>query len=174
MKKWTSILLALALAVSVLSGCGKQTPAPAETVTIEGSASEIIEKIYEKHKAIDLMLVTMDVDLSDPDAVLYNTGLSSDRLAEAAVSETMLGQPYSLVVVKVKDASDAAAAAKDMYNNIDTRKWICVAADTKIAAYAGDVAVFFMVNSDFSGDVTTDSMMDAFQAACGGAVDLIQ
>lgn len=170
MKKWTSILLALTVVLTLMAGCGNKQPAQTESpAKIEGTASEIIEKIYAQHKPVDLSLVTMDVDLSDPDAVAYQLGLdSADKLAEAAVSETMLGQPYSLVVVKVKDAADAGTVAKEMYEKIDTRKWICVMADTKMAAYAGDVAVFFMVNSDFAGDASVESIGEAFLAAAGG------
>lgn len=171
MKKMTAILLTLALAVSLLAGCGAKAPAAEEkSVAIEGTPTEIIEKIYAQHKAVDLALVTMDVDLSDADAVAYNLGLSSsDKIEAAAMSETMLGQPYSMAVVRVKNADDAAAVAKEMYDNIDTRKWICVAADTKAVAYAGDVVVFFMVSSDFAEDASTDTIMEAFRAVAGSA-----
>ena len=43
-------------------------------------------------------------------------------------------------------------------------------ADTKVAAYSGDVVMFFMVNSDFAEQVTTESMVEAFMAAVGGDV----
>lgn len=170
MKKWTSILLIFAMMLTLFVGCGKKEPAQTEApAKIEGSASEIIEKIYAQHKPVDLALVTMDVDLSDPDAVAYNLGLSSgDKVAEAAISETMLGQPYSMAVVKVKDGADVQSVAQEMYDKIDTRKWICVMADTKAAAYAGDVAVFFMVNSDFADVASTESIMEAFRAVAPG------
>lgn len=174
MKKQFSVLLVLALALSILAGCGAKEPASAPVTTMEGTPTEIIEKIYAAHKAVDLSLVTMDVDLSDGDAVLYNLGLSSaDKLDSAAVSETMLGQPYSMVVVKLKDAADAAATAKAMYDGIDTRKWICVAADTKTAASYADVAVFFMVNSDFAGEMSVESFLEAFRSVCGSDVNVI-
>lgn len=175
MKKWIAMLLTLALALSMLAGCGAKTQTPeAPKGGVEGTAAEIIEKIYAQHKPIDLSLVSMDVDLSDPDAVKYMTGLdSAEKIAEAAVSETMLGQPYSLVVVRVKDAADAQAVARQMYEGIDTRKWICVAADTKTAAYSGDVAVFFMVSSDFADCASVETVAEAFQAACGGTADVI-
>lgn len=171
MKKMTSVLLLFALALSMLAGCGAKKEPDAPVVSIEGTPVEIIDKIYNAHKYVDLNLVTMDVDLSDPDAVAYNLGLSSvDKLDAAAVSETMLGQPFSMVVVKVKNPSDAETVAREMYNGIDTRKWICVAADTKTAAAAGDVAVFFMVSSDFAEDMSTDSFLEAFRAVAGGTI----
>lgn len=168
MKKWICIILAALL----LAGCTPKAPEAAGG--IEGTPEEIIAKIYEQHKEIDLALVGMDVDLSDQDAVVYYTGLSSaDQLAAVSVSETMLGQPYSLVVARVKNASDAAQVAKDMYDKIDTRKWICVAADTKTAAYSGDVVMFFMIDSEYSDVATTNSMATAFKTACNGVASVI-
>lgn len=175
MKKLTSVILILTLAVSLLAGCGAKAPAPGAAGGIEGTAPEIIEKIYEKHAPIDLSLMTMDVDISDADAVLYYTGLqSAENVEEAAVSETMLGQPYSLVVVRLKEGADAAKTAQEMLKGIDTRKWICVAADTAVAAYSGNVVMFFMINSEYSDAATTESMVAAFQEACGGNPVVIQ
>jgi hypothetical protein len=57
-----------------------------------------------------------------------------------------------------------------MLEKIDNRKWVCMEADTEIAAYYGDVAMFFMVSSEFASQVTTATMMDAFKAVCGGTV----
>lgn len=165
-------ILAVLLAALMLTACGsKPAAAPGG---IEGTPEEIIAKIYAAHKEIDLALAGMDVDLTDENAVAYYTGLSSaDKLSAAAVSETMLGQAYSLVVVRVKDSKDAAAVAKEMYDGIDTRKWICVAADDKTAAYSGDVVMFFMISSDFAEDATAASMAEAFKTACGGNATIL-
>lgn len=174
MKKLFSMLLVFSLVLSLAACGGKKEPEAPAVEKIEGTPVQIIDKIYNTHKYVDLSLVTMDVDLSDPDAVAYNLGLSSaDKLEAAAVSETMLGQPYSMVVVKVKNPADAAAVAKEMYDGIDTRKWICVAADTKTAAAAGDVAVFFMVSSDFAEDMSTESFLEAFRDVAGGTITTI-
>lgn len=154
------------MALTLFAGCEKKAPA----VSISGTPEEIITKIYAAHKEIDLSLVGMDVDLADENAVVYYTGLANgEKLSAAAVSETMLGQPYSLVVVRVKDAADAAGIAKEMYSKIDQRKWICVAADTKTAAYCGDVVMYFMIDSEYADVATTESMLAAFQSVCAGA-----
>lgn len=172
MKKRISAFVLLALVLALLAGCSSKEPAAQPGIS--GTPEEIIAKIYEAHKPIDLSLVGMDVDLTDENAVQYYTGLESgDRLSAVSVSETMLGQPYSLVVARVKDGADAAKVAKEMYDNIDTRKWICVAADTKTAACYADVVMFFMVDSAYSADVTAQSIADAFQTVCGGKVTMI-
>lgn len=176
MKKWTCLFLTFTLVLCLFAACGsKETPTEPASGGVDGTMEEVIEKIYAQHKDIELSLITMELDLSDSDAVGYYTGMeSAELLSAAAVSETMLGQPYSMVVVRVKDPSDAASVAQKMLNNIDMRKWICVAADTKVAAYSGDVAMFFMINSDFGEDATTDSIAEAFKAACGGTAQILR
>ena len=170
MKKLFSIILALGLLLC-FAGCAKQAAPQAGPA---GTPGEIIEKIYENHQPLKLNVVTMDIDLNDPDAIRYNTGLESgDKLSAVSLSEAMMGQAYSLVVARVKDAADAPQVAKDIYDNVDTAKWICVNADTKTAAYCGDVVMFFMAGSQFAESATTDTILEAFKTVCGGNVTVI-
>ena len=170
MKKYMCLLLALL--VLSLAACGEKA-APIKTV--EGTPEEIIAKIYENHQALKLKVMTTELDLSDADSVSYMTGLQSgDKLSAAWVSEPMISsQAYSLVVARVKNAADAAQVAKEMFDQVDTAKWICVNADTKTAAYCGDVVMLFMVDSQFAESATTDSMLEAFKTVCGGNVTVV-
>ena len=170
MKKLMCVLLALMLLS--LAACGEKA-APAKSV--EGTPEEIIAKIYENHKALKLNVMTTELDLSDADGVSYMTGLQSgDKLSAACVSEPMMSsQAYSLVVARVKNAADAAQVAKEMFDQVDTAKWICVNADTKTAAYCGDVVMLFMVDSQFAESATIDSMLEAFKTVCGGNVTVV-
>ena len=170
MKKLICVLLAAMLLLS-MTGCGeKAEPQKAP----EGTPGELIDKIYENHQALQLKVFTMDLDLADPDAVRYNLGLeSADKLSAAAASEAMMGQAYSLVVLRVKDAADAPQVAKDIYDKVDTAKWICVNADTKTAAYCGDVVLFFMAGSQYADSATTETILEAFKTVCGGNVTVI-
>lgn len=169
MKKLIAAILTLTLAVS-LFGCAKKgTEAPVPVGNVPGTLEEIIDKIYENHHEMELPLLTMVLDLSDNNTLEYNTGLTSaEGITEAAVSEPMMGQPYSLVLVRCADAGKAAETAKTMYDSVDMRKWICVQADTKFAGSAGDLAIFFMVSSEFADQATVESMQTAVQAVCGG------
>ena len=89
MKKLLSILLALLL-LAALTGCSK---APAPQQSVEGTPEEIIAKIYENHQPLKLNVISMELDLTDADAVAYNTGLeSADKLSAVCVSEAMMGQ----------------------------------------------------------------------------------
>jgi hypothetical protein len=138
----------------------------------------LISDIYANHGPLQLMLDTFPNEYMPQEMVMesitYYAGLADDsKVQEVAISEPMMGQAYSLVLVKVAEGADAAEVAKEMFDNIDQRKWVCVEADTKVAAYCGDVVMFFMVNSDFAEQVTTESMVEAFKAAVGGDVTVI-
>ena len=203
MNKIISMTLVLALMLTLLVGCGGKTeetqqaettvpvvvttepvieetePAVEETQPAADSEMKaLINDIYANHGPIELMLDTIPNEYfpieSIMESITYYTGLADgSNIAEIAISEPMMGQAYSLVVLKVTNAEDAAAVAQEMYENIDQRKWVCVEADTKTAAYAGDVVMFFMVNADFAEQVSTESMVEAFKAAVGGEVTVI-
>lgn len=174
MKKIIALLLCLTLAAAMVACGGKEEKKSTAAKNLEGTMEEIIASVQEAHGAVELPLMTMAMDLTDVDALTYNTGLTSaEKISEVAVCEPMMGQPYSLVMVRANSAEDAAAVAQEMYDNIDTRKWVCMEADTKVAASYGDVAMFFMVNSDFAEQTTTDKMVEAFKTVCGGDVTVI-
>ena len=136
------------------------------------TTAEIISMIYEK-KPVDLFLDTVTLDLSDTDTVKFIAGLSStDGIKEISVSEPMMGsQAYSMVLVRVSDSANAASVAQTMKDNINPRKWVCVEADDIKAASKGDLALFFMVDSQFADTVTASEIMDAFKSVCGGSLD---
>lgn len=136
------------------------------------TTAEIISMIYEK-KPVDLFLDTVTLDLSNADTVKFIAGLSStDGIKEISVSEPMMGsQAYSMVLVRVSDSANAASVAQTMKDNINPRKWICVEADDIKAASKGDLALFFMVDSEFADTVTASEIMDAFKSVCGGSLD---
>ena len=168
MKKLIVTVLAVLLALSV-SGCAKK-----EAGGVDGTTSEIIDKIYANHAPMDLHVDTMELDVTDGDAVAYNTGLTSgEKLSQASVSEAMMSQAYSLVVLRVKNAADAPQVARDVYDNVNTRKWICVEADTKTVMYSGDVVVLFMVDSGFDDVATVESIQEAFKAVCNGNMTIV-
>ena len=203
MKKFISLTLALAMVLTLAVGCSKkpvetqpettvpvtettapvteETEAPeteAPVVEDNNSMKALIEAIYAAHAPLELMMDTLPNEYFPVESIMegitYYTGLADgSKISEIAISEPMMGQAYSLVVIKVANADDAAAVAQEMYDNIDQRKWVCVEADTKTAAYAGDTVMFFMVNSTFADQVTTESMVEAFKTVVDGEVTVI-
>lgn len=176
MKK-IALILALAMALSLFTGCTnagettETTTEPAITAP-EGTTEELINKLYE-NVTVELPLMTMPVDLTDVDALTYMTGLTdASNLVEVSVSEPMMGsQAYSVLMVRVTDEAEAETVAQNIFDNIDTRKWICVEATTKQAAVCGDLVMFVMLDPQYG--VSCDQLVEAFTTVCGGTVESV-
>ena len=164
MKKWIALMLVLALAVS-MAACGSKAKTP-----LAGTMEENALKIMEI-APVEFMGGCIPVDLTDADSVKYFTGLQGgEKLTDLAVYESMLGaQAFSLILARVADAGDAEAVAKEMTDNIDTRKWICVGADEKIVAGYSDTVMLIMLDSQLG--LSAQSYVDAFKSVCGGELD---
>ena len=194
MKKYIAFLLTLALALS-LSACrcakepvtpngtdattaptkATESTKPAESKTLSGTMEENINKIMEENPT-EFMGGVIPLDLEDvsEDALLAfesYTGLQTrDMIKDGAVYEPMMGSlAFSLVLVRVTDAAKAEQVARDMKENIDPRKWICVEADQVMLAGYGDVVMFIMLDSQ--NGQTAQSYVDAFKKVCGGELD---
>ena len=170
MKKFISVILMAALALSLFAACGKTDDAPKGADLSGETVEALIEKIYEQ-KMPEFALMTMPVDLADAEMTAWLTGVSDPALLkEAAVSESMMGsQAYSLVMVRVNDAAKAEEVAQMMLDNIDPVKWICVQADDIDAAIYGDLVLFVMIDSQFG--IPAADMIGAFKTVTGGVLD---
>ena len=178
MKK-IALILALVL---VLAACGANTPetstpadttAPVETTEPMIETEELLNKIYE-HVTVELPLMTMPIDFADEYTLTAFTGATSaEGLIEGAFNESMIGaQAYSLSLVKCESAEKAAELAQTMFDNIDTRKWVCVEATEKQAVVAGDLAFFVMLNPEYG--VSADQIVTAFTTVVGTEVTVIK
>ena len=199
MKK-IALLLSLVLLLGCMTACGSkptetttpptttapvETTVPVETQPIETEpviesepevvlteTEELLNKIYE-NVTVELPLMTMPIDLADEFALSTYTGATSaEGMIEGAFNESMIGaQAYSLTLVKCESAEAAAALAQTMFDNIDTRKWVCVEATEKQAVVCGDLAFFVMLNPEYG--VTCDQLVEGFTTVCGGSVDSV-
>ena len=145
-----------------------ETTAPAESEPIESEpefvlteTEELLNKIYE-NVTVELPLMTMPIDMTDEFALTTYTGAASaEGMIEGAFSESMIGaQAYTLTQVKCESDEAAVALAQTMFDNIDTRKWVCVEATEKQAVACGDLAFFVMLNPEYG--VTSDAIVEAF------------
>ena len=114
----------------------------------------LVDKIYE---GLELFpsLATMELDLTDMDMVTYETGLTSVEDVDGIVvsAPMMSSQAYSMILVKAKDSSKADLIAKEMNDNVNPNKWICVSAEKVYATSCGNVAFLVMTNADMANDV---------------------
>ena len=142
------------------------TPAAPAEVDLKGDMATIIDGIYAISPT-PLPVMTMPVDLNDEYALPSFTGLTDKTpVKEAVVSESMMGaQGYSVVLVRLNDATDAETVAKAMAEGINTRKWICVSADDLRVVACDDLVLLVMIDPQL--DVKTDNMIAAFGQLCG-------
>ena len=131
---------------------------PKSNVTISSTddMQNLINSVYEGQvDNLPPTLNTQIVDINNADVLKSFTGLTSNENIDAVVvSEPMIGsQAYSFVLVKVKDGTDADSIAKQMSENIDTRKWICVEAEKLYATSVDNLAVLVMSSDEWATPV---------------------
>jgi len=172
MKKIVSVVLALAMVLS-MAACGGKKTEETETpaLSVAGTMEELLNKTIEE-RPVEFMGGVIPVDLTDSSedglwALKNYTGLEdAAKITEAAAFEPMMGSmAFSMVLVRLADGADSKAVAESMKSGIDTRKWICVEADDLKVAGFGDVVMLIMLNSD-SG-MTAQSFVDAFAKVAG-------
>lgn len=144
-----ALIVAIVYAVLVVNNKPKTNLEP---VTSGDDLVALVNKIYEGQGELYSSLMTQVVDVTDKDTVSYNTGLTTgENLEYLVISEPMMmPQAYSLILAKVKGGVDANAVAKEMSENIDTRKWICVSAEKLYATSSGDVVFLIMTNEEMA------------------------
>ena len=139
----------------------------------DAELNDMVDEIY-KLQPVDLMgMETTAIDLTDESWYNYLAGLTADNVGKvdaAVISESMTGsQAYSLVLARVKDPADAKEIATSMEDNINLRKWVCVAADRARVVTFGDKVLFVMADSELT-DV--DALVDAAAQAFGVTFDM--
>lgn len=124
----------------------------------------LVDKIYEGAPIEMPSLMTQELDMTDAETVKYITGIKNiDNIEYAVVSEPMMtSQAYSLMLVKVKEGVDANRIAKEMNENVDVRKWICVTAERVYSAASGDVVCLVMSNKE-----TAKTVFESFKNIAG-------
>lgn len=110
----------------------------------------LVDEIYKGQDNLFSTLETAEIDVTDADTVAFNTGLvNGDNLEYLAVSQPLMSsQAYELVVAKVKAEVSADEVAKEMSENIDMNKWICVSANKLYATSSGDIVFLVMAGEE--------------------------
>lgn len=170
MNKTTKIIIAVAavlIVVAIVVGIVLMTSRPKtnlEPITSGEDLTALVEKVYEGLEIEMPMVMSQMVDVADSDMVQYITGLTNTENIEYVVaSEPMMtSQAYSLVLVKVKDGVNANEIAKEMNENIDNRKWLCVTAEKVYSTSSGNVVCLVMSNEE-----TAKAVYENFKTLAG-------
>lgn len=159
MKK-ISVLMALILVLLALVGCGASNnggSSAAPAVTLEGTPSEIVDKIYASApEDLEYPMMLTTSELTEDNSV-YMTGVERSEYKEGAVSESMVGSiAYSMVVLRANDAEGAQALADSVKEKVDPRKWICVEAEKKVVEQRGDLVLLVMSGTDLADQIVAN------------------
>ena len=167
MNKTVKILIGVGVAVVAILvavfAFGSKTTSNLKVSSAE-DLTALVDQIYEGVSIEMPMLMTQALDMTDAETVKYFTGLENiDNVEYVVASEPMMtSQAYSLMLVKVKDGADANSIAKEMNENVDERKWICVTAEKIYSVASGDVVCLVMSNAD-----TAKTVFDSFKTIAG-------
>lgn len=115
----------------------------------------MFEKIYSDLGDTLPSLETAEIDVNDASLVTTFTGLKSNKDVEAlVVSEPLINaQSYSAVAVKVKNGADIETMKKEMLDNINTHKWICVSAEKVYVTNSGNIIFLVMASENWAKPV---------------------
>lgn len=80
----------------------------------------------------------------------FSVGLTDAEGLTAAANlvPMMMTTAYSLVMVSLEDEADAEAVSQDFMNNLDWRKWVCVAPSNALTARKGNLVLCLMASDE--------------------------
>ena len=133
-------------------------------------SKEDVVKMMEKIKDSDKlpMIETREIDIADKEQVESYTGIKSISLiSDVVVNEPLMGsQAYSVVAIRVKDVSNVEKIKKEVYNNINMRKWICVGAEKLVVTNIDNLVFVVMTDEDWF-DVSYNLFKDYVDQSVG-------
>lgn len=149
------VLVIIAAVIAVLTVTNGNKSGAGVSVNSAADLTALVDDIYAKVTIEMPSVMSQEIDISDLDSVKAFTGLDSNSdLEYVVVSEPMMSsQAYSLVLAKVKAGADVNKIAKEMNENIDARKWICVTAEKVYTTSSGDVICLVMSNEETAKNV---------------------
>ncbi|MBR7142768.1 MAG: hypothetical protein IKD06_04435 [Clostridia bacterium] len=128
-KTWKSVAcLSAALLLVLSAACTSRLVLS----TPEGSLEEILDRLYETVEIDEGMKGWLREGLAtEPitaEKAEYFLGIPlPDSVVEGIASEpVMSGSAFSVCLLRVKDGTDTEALAKQIRNNVNTFKWVCV------------------------------------------------
>lgn len=155
MKKIILAVMTAVMLMGTLAGCGT------ETSNLTGSCEEILAQVYEKADLNEDMrgaleyFQTMPIDDASE---AYILGTNEVQYTDSVYSApAMTSVAYQCVVLRLAEGQDVDEAKRLLSENADTRKWICVEAESVVVENIGDVVLYIMADT-----ATAEAVKSAF------------
>lgn len=163
--------IVMTLSLSMLTGCGNSGDRTSDEVSTEENAdtagmvhlnsvdevSAFMDEVYGgvAEDLLPMEVQTTELDLGDTDLISYHTGLSDlDGIEGIYLSESMMSSTaYSAVYIRTTNEADAEAIRKQLMDNINPAKWVCVTAEQQYAVLLGNDIFFVMGYQDTASAV---------------------
>ena len=171
-----AVLIVIAIIVAIVLIVGKNDTS--KQTGIEVQTTEQMKEVFEKiNKNCEEKLPGLDVqelDISDEEMFTYQTGLKSNKNIETAViSQPFINaQAYLAMMVKVSKDADVEEVKKEMLDNIDMRKWVCVSAEKAWATNYGNI-IFLVMSDEEWGKTTYDEFKKVIDGKVGKELERI-
>ena len=165
MKKLMTIVLAMAMLLTLFAGCGKTKPAETEpAMELPASALEILETAWaaygddEKFPVIggnieaNIMDAPGNYDLAYAENMTWNLLVPADQIANITEAASMIhmmnANTFTCGVFKLAEGVKAADFGAAMHDAVLNNQWMCGFPDKMVIQSAGDtyVLVAFGVN----------------------------
>lgn len=152
------IIIGVILVVAIIAGIAfgmKNKNSKGLKLETAAEMKSMFEKIYSNLGDTLPSLETAEINVSDASLVTTFTGLKSNKDVEAlVVSEPLINaQAYSAVAIKVKNGANIETMKKEMLDNINTHKWICVSAEKVYVTNSGNIIFLVMASEDWAKPV---------------------
>lgn len=158
MKK-ISLLFVLLSALLLITGCNEKKE---ENKNIEGTLTELIEKIYKDLPAENTPNGLSNIELNDENIENY-IGTKDIKYKEAIARESMIGAiAHSVVLLRTEENADIESIKETILENVNPRKWVCVGVekDDVIIKNKGDLLIVIIIEDE----VGRDSISKGFDA----------
>lgn len=136
------VVIAAVIGVLAVTGKGEQN--------VEGSLEDIMTSLYAgiSEDNLPMGLSNMEVNSENVESFI---GTANVKYTEALANESMVGAiAHSVVLVRLEDSQDPAAAVEEIKNKVDPRKWICVEASNVVVKNKGNLVILIMSNEELA------------------------
>ena len=156
MKKILLVGIAIMMCAWLL-GCGTKKQNGSNNGGKEYSVEElkaIITQAYEKVTDMPMVEV-VEVDLSEVERVKMLTFLNNlDNVVAVVSGDAMIiTVPYTLVLIELEKNADTEGLKKEIIDNVDLWKWICVGAEVAYVNSFDNVIFLLMGEKALADDV---------------------
>lgn len=140
MLKKLSVLGTIIVMSVMMAGCGSKN--------VEGKLSDLMDKLYVNFNEDELPMALTQIEVTEEN-VEYYLGSKEIEFKEALATESMTGSiAYSVILVRTEEGADVEKVKKQIKDNIDPRKWICVGVDDEdvVIENKGDLIIVIVVD----------------------------